>query len=67
VQTLQTYAQDGLFGLGFDPDCHYYNSGITLTVQTVPEPDAATFVLVALMPLCLWRRRRLLRQAVSLP
>lgn len=42
------------FGLGFDPDCHYYNNGMTLTITTesgggggsgaVPEP-ATMFLL----------------------
>ncbi len=29
------------FGFGFDPDCHYYNCGVELTVRTesVPEPS----------------------------
>jgi hypothetical protein len=26
----------GTFGIGFDPDCHYYNDGIKLTI-TVPD------------------------------
>lgn len=37
-------AVDGEFGLGFDPDCHYWNDGITLTLETnaatVPAPGA---------------------------
>jgi hypothetical protein len=33
---------DGLFGIGFDPDCHYYNCGISLTLETqaIPAPGA---------------------------
>lgn len=48
--TLTNYAADGKFYLGFDPDCHYYNSGITFNVvtehQSVPEPS--TFLLLGL-------------------
>lgn len=50
---LSSYiSNDGYFGLSFDPDCHYYNDGISLTIATgsspppgaaVPEP--ATMVL----------------------
>jgi hypothetical protein len=46
VDALNTYASDGLFGFGFDPDCHYNNDGITLEVTAVPEP--ATFALFGL-------------------
>ena len=41
------FAADGIVGFGLDPDCHYYNSGVTLQVVTaVPEP--ATMLLVGL-------------------
>jgi len=57
--TLGGYITDGHtgtgsadFGLGFDPDCHFYNSGICLTVtveKDVRVPDAgATFGLLGL-------------------
>lgn len=37
------------FGLGFDPDCHFYNDGVTFTITTREVPDAATTAwLVAL-------------------
>lgn len=39
---LNNYVLDGNFGLAFDPDCHYGNNGITLTIETsnVPLPGA---------------------------
>lgn len=49
LNNLITYAKTGIFGLGFDADCHFENSGITLTLYTrepsnaVPEP--ATLML----------------------
>ena len=32
-----TSANKSAFGLGFDPDCHYYNEGIKLVVTTAPK------------------------------
>ena len=55
VETLKSYVTNGVFGLGIDPDCHYYNDGITLTIETVPEPVTA---LLALPALGLLGRRR---------
>lgn len=45
---LLEYAQDGSFGFGIDPDCHYYNSGITFVVETeqAPVPEPSTFALL---------------------
>ena len=52
---------DDLAGIGFDPDCHFYNCGITLTIETdtpggreddpvIPEPAAVLlFGLPALL------------------
>jgi hypothetical protein len=54
------------FGLGFDPDCHFYNDGITFTITTArippppPVPDnGATLVLLgsATVGLALFRRK----------
>jgi len=46
LTSLNTYAADKRIAIGFDPDCHYFNSGIDLTITTttkenvvgVPEP-----------------------------
>lgn len=40
IGTLTQYAQDGNFGFGIDPDCHYFNEGVKFVIQTevVPEP-----------------------------
>ncbi len=43
---LSTYISDGNIGLGFDPDCHYYTDGITLTVETHAAPEPATLLLL---------------------
>jgi hypothetical protein len=47
---LSSYALNGLFGLAFDADCHYYNDGVSLTIQVdeiphnPPVPDAGSCV-----------------------
>ena len=60
LSTLTGYAGNGVFGLGLDPDCHYYNDGVTLTVTTaaVPEPAAGALMMV-LGTVMLRVRRRL--------
>lgn len=48
VDALNNYASDGRFGFGFDPDCHYYNRGVTLEIITAPVPEPATLSLFGL-------------------
>ena len=54
IAAFNDYLTDQRVGIGFDPDCHFYNDGISLVV-TVPEP--ATAALVGLGLLAAWRRR----------
>lgn len=65
IMTFRSYASDGNFGLGFDPDCHYYNTGVKLTVETrdipvraVPEPGTLVLLGIGLAGACALRRRR---------
>ena len=60
-QRLTQYLADGRFAFGFDPDCHYYNSGVTFTIntQTVPEPVTALLAAPAFALLRRARNRRL--------
>jgi hypothetical protein len=67
LTALTSYAADGNFALAFDPDCHYYNDGITLTINTqprsagagpVPEPTTAAMGGLALVGLAAAIRRR---------
>jgi len=58
LETLRTYAANGVFGFGIDPDCHYYNDEIIFTVETiVPAPGA---ILLGGIGVCLvgWLKRR---------
>lgn len=46
IMTLEQYTSDGQFFLGFDPDCHYYNDGFQLTIETSPVPEPTTMLLL---------------------
>jgi hypothetical protein len=53
VAVLNDYAEaGGNFGLGFDPDCHYYNCGVELNLTTAenrpPVPESGTLALLGL-------------------
>jgi hypothetical protein len=49
------------FGIAFDPDCHYYNDGISLSVQTSKVPDGGmSVVLLGLGLLAISGIRRIL-------
>ena len=58
VALLNKYAADGKFGFGFDPDCHYFNDGVSVTVKTAPVPEPASLATLAIGGAALIRRRR---------
>lgn len=45
IDWLNNYISDGNFGIGFDPDCHFFNEGITLTIETAPVPIPGAVLL----------------------
>lgn len=67
INALYEYALNGSFGIGIDPDCHYYNDGVILTVVTapIPEPETYAMLLAGLGLLGFAARRRKLKDAVT--
>jgi len=60
LTTLINYMIDGNFGLGFDPDCHFYNNGITLSIETTthtPVPASVLLLGSGLLGLVGFRRK----------
>jgi len=40
IDDAQNFVLDGILGIGFDPDCHYFNDGVTLIVTASGETAA---------------------------
>jgi hypothetical protein len=50
LTALQQYLTNGGdIALGFDPDCHYFNDGITFTLNFTPVPEVANMIPIALL------------------
>ncbi len=63
----QYISNDSLFGIALDPDCHYYNNGLSLIIHTstpippppnVPEPVTMLGVLIGVSGLGGYLRKR---------
>ncbi|HUS46543.1 MAG TPA: PEP-CTERM sorting domain-containing protein [Phycisphaerae bacterium] len=59
---MNEYDDGGRFALAFDPDCHFYNCGVSLEVITastpVPEPSSLALIAIGAGGLILRRFRR---------
>lgn len=70
ANSLATAASNyATFGLGFDPDCHYYNDGIVFTLETapittaVPEPGTMMLLGFGMFGLAIYGKRRMNKDA----
>ncbi len=57
LSVMTAYAHEGLLAFGIDPDCHFYNDGFTLTLETdgpVSVPEPASLPLAATGFLCMF-------------
>jgi len=58
-------ANDDVAGLGFDPDCHFYNDGVGLTLtytDEIPEPACVTLIGAGAAVMLVRQRRHMKRQ-----
>ena len=68
LTTLATFLANNTFGIGLDPDCHYYSNGIHMKIITgmspppnvdaVPEPGSIFLLGTGMLCLAGWQRRR---------
>jgi hypothetical protein len=63
IPDLQTYASNGVFGFGWDPDCHYYNDSVQVCITTrdtptIPEPGMLSMLGLGLSGIALYLRKK---------
>jgi len=60
ILALTNALKNDKFGFGFDPDCHYYYSGVALQFQTefIPEPTTLILLGSGLGGLAFFRRHK---------
>lgn len=54
------HAFDGILGLGIDPDCHYFNDGVTfaIEIEAFHEPEPTTLCLFGLAGAMILKKRK---------
>jgi hypothetical protein len=61
LAALQSYiAHGGDIAFGLDPDCHFFNNGVTFTMNTMSVPDGGTTAVLlglTMVGLCFARRQ----------
>lgn len=55
---LNEYAVDGQIALGFDPDCHFYNEGVSFSATVVPAPGAIFLAGIGMSLVGFLRKRK---------
>ena len=59
LAALALYIANGNnIAFGFDPDCHFWNNGITFTIQTAPVPEPTTMFLLGSGIVGMYLRKR---------
>lgn len=49
LKALNAYVANGHdIALGFDPNCHFFNSGVTFTITTAPVPEPSAIALMGI-------------------
>lgn len=54
LEMLSVYATDGIIAFGLDPDCHFYNNGVSFSV---PEPSMLALLFPAFLGIGAIRRK----------
>lgn len=59
IALLNTFILNGgNFALGFDPDCHFWNDGVTLRLTTARVPEPGLMALLGTAVAAVWASRR---------
>lgn len=69
LAVLQTYINNGKnIAFGLDPDCHFWNNGITFKIVTgipVPDPGATLGLLGLALVVLAWKQRKTAKNTLN--